>query len=161
MDIMWSPWRYKYLTESADKLEGCFLCEAAKSTSDEECHVVYRGQHCFVILNAYPYSNGHVMVVPYEHTDELQKLSTEAANELIDLCKRVEGALRRIYKPNGVNIGMNIGKAAGAGVAGHIHMHALPRWYADANFMSVIAETRVIPEDLEVTWKRFREAMAG
>ena len=109
-----------------------------------------------MILNTYPYSSGHTMIVPYEHVDELQKLSAPAAQEMIALTQKLESILRELYHPDGINLGMNVGKAAGAGVAGHIHMHVLPRWIADANFMSVIGETRVIPESLETTYKRLK-----
>jgi len=114
----------------------------------------WRGEHCFIILNTYPYTPGHVMVVPYAHLDELQKLPAPAANEMMALSQRMETVLRELYHPDGINLGMNIGKAAGAGIAGHIHMHVLPRWVADANFVSVIGETRILPETLDETWKR-------
>src|SRR5207302_9999125 len=117
-------------------------------------------KYCFVMLNAFPYTSGHAMVVPYDHVDELTKLSQPAAQEIMALTQRLEGILRELYRPDGVNLGMNIGKAAGAGVAGHIHMHVLPRWVADANFVSVIGETRVLPEALEVTWGRMKEVLA-
>lgn len=112
-----------------------------------------------MILNTYPYTNGHVMIVPYAHLDELQKLPTDAAQEMMALTQRMETVLRQLYRPDGINLGMNIGKAAGAGVAGHIHMHILPRWVADANFTSVIGETRVLPEALNVTWERIHGAL--
>jgi ATP adenylyltransferase len=121
--------------------------------------IVHRGRHCYVILNAYPYTPGHVMIVPYAHLDELQKLPAEGANEMMALCQQMESLLRELYHPDGINLGMNIGKAAGAGIAGHIHMHVLPRWVADANFLSVIGETRILPETLDVTWKRMKAAM--
>jgi ATP adenylyltransferase len=122
--------------------------------------VVHRGRHCFVVLNAFPYTSGHVMVVPYGHLDTLAQLPKAAAEELMALTQRMESVLRAVYRPEGVNIGMNIGKAAGAGVAGHIHMHVLPRWTADSNFMTTVAETRVLPEDLAVTWERLTKAFA-
>ncbi len=120
----------------------------ANREQDERNLVLHRGRHCFIIVNAFPYTSGHVMVVPYAHLDRLDLLPAEAATEMIDLAQRVESVLRELYHPDGINLGMNIGKAAGAGVAGHIHMHLLPRWVADANFMSVIGETRVLPEEL-------------
>lgn len=137
------------------------FCEAAKEKDDAKARIVYRGQHCFVILNTYPYTPGHVMIVPYEHLDELRKLPAAAAQEMMALSQKMETVLRNLYRPDGINLGMNIGKAAGAGIAGHIHMHVLPRWVADANFMSVVGETRVLPETLEVTWGRMREAMGS
>lgn len=159
MDYLWTPWRYAYVT-SGERSSGCVFCDAAKTGDDEKARIVYRGDYCFIILNTYPYTPGHVMVVPYAHLDELRKLPTEAAHEMIELSQRTETVLRELYHPDGVNLGMNIGKAAGAGIAGHIHMHVLPRWVADANFLSVVGETRVLPETLEETWKRMRRALA-
>ncbi|MFY9645201.1 MAG: HIT domain-containing protein [Terriglobales bacterium] len=159
MDYLWTPWRYAFVT-GAEQKPGCIFCNAPKE-SDERARIVHRGAHCYVILNAYPYTNGHVMVVPYAHLDELQKLPVDAAQEMMALTQKMETVLRSLYRPDGINLGMNIGKAAGAGVAGHIHMHVLPRWVADANFISVIGETRVLPETLEVTWERIRKAFGG
>jgi ATP adenylyltransferase len=158
MDHLWTPWRYAYVT-GADRAPDCIFCNAPKE-SDEQARIVHRGTHCYVILNIYPYTNGHVMVVPYAHLDELQKLPADATQEVMVLTQRMEAILRSLYRPDGINLGMNIGQAAGAGVAGHIHMHVLPRWIADANFVSVIGETRVMPEALEITWERIRKAFA-
>ena len=165
MDYLWTPWRYAYVS-TAGKPAACVFCEAAKLGSmdeahDEQARIVFRGQHCFIILNTYPYTAGHVMVVPYAHLDELSKLPADAATEMMALSQRVESVLHELYHPDGVNLGMNIGKAAGAGIAGHIHMHVLPRWVADANFMSVVGETRLLPETLEVTWGKMREKLAA
>jgi ATP adenylyltransferase len=158
MDYLWTPWRYAYVA-SAERSSGCVFCNAVNAGNDEVARIVYRGKNCFVILNTYPYTPGHVMIVPYAHLDELQKLPPGAANEMMALSQRMESVLRQLYTPDGVNLGMNIGKAAGAGIAGHIHMHVLPRWVADANFLSVVGETRVLPETLEETWKRMTEAL--
>jgi ATP adenylyltransferase len=160
MDYLWTPWRYAYVS-GTEKTTGCVFCNAVKEKDDANALIVYRGKNCFVILNAFPYTPGHVMIVPYAHLDELQKLSTDAAHEMIALSQRMEAVLRELYRPDGINLGMNIGKAAGAGIAGHIHMHVLPRWIADANFVSVVGETRILPETLEVTWERMRKAMQG
>lgn len=157
MDFLWTPWRYAYIT-GADKATGCVFCEAPKENDDRKTHIVHRDQHCYVILNAYPYTSGHVMVVPYAHLDELSKLPRAAADEMMALMQKVEGVLRAVYRPEGINMGLNIGKAAGAGVAGHVHMHALPRWTADSNFMTVVGETRVLPEALDTSWERLRQA---
>jgi ATP adenylyltransferase len=159
MDYLWTPWRYAYVS-TAEKASSCIFCDLPK-INDADALIVYRGQDCFVILNSFPYSPGHVMVVPFAHVDQLQSLPTETAHEMIDLTKKMEAVLRKLYSPDGINIGMNIGKAAGAGVAGHIHMHALPRWVADANFMSVVAETRVLPESLETTYRKIKTAWAA
>jgi ATP adenylyltransferase len=156
MDHLWTPWRYAYVA-AAELISGCVFCDALKQ-SDQQARIVHRGTHCFVILNTYPYTNGHLMVVPFQHIDQLDKLPAEAAQEMIFLTQKMETVLRKLYVPDGVNLGMNIGKAAGAGVAGHIHMHVLPRWVADANFLSVIGETRVLPETLDQTWERIRKA---
>ena len=155
MDFLFTPWRYAFVT-SAEKASGCLFCEVLRAGDDEKTFIVHRDKHCFVILNAYPYTSGHVMVVPYQHTDRLQTLSPEAAHEIMDLTRRMESILRDLYHPDGLNVGMNLGKAAGAGIAGHIHMHVLPRWVADASFMSVIGETRVLPEELPTTYQRIK-----
>lgn len=160
MDYLWTPWRYAYVS-AAEKATGCVFCDLVKQNDDEKALIVYRGERCFIILNRFPYTPGHVMIVPYAHLDELRKLTSEAASEMIALAQRMETVLRELYHPDGINLGMNIGKAAGAGIAGHIHMHVLPRWVADANFMSVVGETRVLPETLDVTWARIRKAMAA
>ena len=157
MDYLWTPWRYAYVSGS-NPIHQCIFCDAPKQ-SDQESRIAHRGLHCYVILNTYPYTNGHVMIVPYVHLDELQALALEAAQEMMALAQRMETVLRSLYHPDGINLGMNLGKAAGAGVAGHIHMHILPRWIADANFVSVIGETRILPENLDMTWKRIREAL--
>lgn len=158
MDYLWTPWRYAYVS-TAEKAVGCVFCHAVKAGDDAKVLIVYRGRHCFVILNAFPYTPGHVMIVPYEHLDELRKLPAEAASEMMALSQRMESVLRELYTPDGINLGMNIGKAAGAGIAGHIHMHVLPRWVADANFVSVVCETRILPETLQETWKRMTAAL--
>ena len=157
MDYLWTPWRYAYVTGAA-QTTGCIFCDAPSEGDDEKVRIVHRGQHCYIILNLFPYTPGHVMIVPYDHLDELHKLKPYAAHELVDLSQRMETVLRELYHPDGVNLGMNIGKAAGAGVEGHVHMHVLPRWVADANFVSVVGETRVLPETLEKTWKKIGEA---
>jgi ATP adenylyltransferase len=157
MDHLWTPWRYAYVT-SGGKTKECIFCELPKQ-DDEKAGIVFRGSKCFVILNSYPYTSGHIMIVPYEHVDELQKLETSAAREMMDLSQRMEGVLREVYRPDGINLGMNIGQAAGAGVAGHIHMHVLPRWSADTNFMTTVSETRILPESLDTTYQRLREVL--
>jgi ATP adenylyltransferase len=155
MDILWTPWRYTYI-KSADDAAGCIFCDKPKEKDDAQSLIVHRGKTCFVILNAYPYTSGHVMIVPFAHHDQFQKLDPAAANEMTALTQRAEGVLRELYRPEGINLGMNIGRAAGAGIAGHVHMHVLPRWTADANFMTVVGETRVLPEDLATTYKRMQ-----
>ena len=155
MDYIWTPWRYSYIT-SVDKQTGCVFCDLLSAGDDQKALIIYRGQFNFIILNAYPYTSGHAMIVPYEHVDRLNLLPEAAANEMMTLTRRLEQVLTEIYQPDGVNLGMNIGKAAGAGIAGHIHMHVLPRWVADANFMTVVGETRVIPEALDETYRKLK-----
>ena len=167
MDHLFTPWRYAYVS-TADRATSCIFCDFSQRASDpatqagfdERNFVVHRAEHCYLILNRYPYTCGHAMIVPYRHLDRLDLLPAESAQEMMSLAQRMESVLRQLYRPDGVNLGMNIGKAAGAGVAGHIHMHVLPRWIADANFMSVVGETRVLPESLEETARRMRQALA-
>jgi ATP adenylyltransferase len=130
----------------------------AQETAERAANIVFRGRSCFVCLNAYPYSTGHVLIVPYQHLDSLAALPAAAAGELIELAQRSETALREAYHPDGLNMGLNLGEAAGAGIADHLHLHALPRWSGDTNFMTVTAETRVLPEALDVTWSKLRAA---
>jgi ATP adenylyltransferase len=161
MDYIWTPWRYAYVT-TATKNEAvgqCIFCELVK-LPDREANIVLRASHCFIILNNFPYTSGHIMVVPFAHLDELQKLPADAATEMIALSQKMERVLRKLYSPDGINLGMNVGRAAGAGVAGHIHMHVLPRWVGDASFMTVAAETRVLPESLDVTYERIKKALS-
>lgn len=156
MDYLFTPWRYAYVS-GVNSPGDCVFCSLIQLNDDEKALIVHRAKHCFVILNSFPYTSGHVMVIPYQHLDQLQKLPLPAAEEMMALTHRLESVLRDLYHPDGLNLGMNIGKAAGAGVSGHIHMHVLPRWVADGNFMTTIGETRVLPEDLQTTYKRLRE----
>jgi ATP adenylyltransferase len=161
MDHLFSPWRYQYLKSAQAPPPGCVFCGIAASDDDEAGLVVYRGENNYIVLNRYPYTNGHAMVIPYEHVAKLEDAPVETLEEMMRLTQRLEGCLRRLYQPDGLNIGMNIGRAAGAGVAGHLHMHALPRWFADANFLTVISETRLVPEELAISWRRLRDALAA
>jgi ATP adenylyltransferase len=190
MDRLWTPWRYEYVSRTGssgrpgvpDELSawscsgapdtGCVFCNmiaavdyaiargASREDSERAAHILYRGPACFLCLNAFPYSTGHTLIVPYQHVDSLAALSPETADEVIRLAQQVETALRLVYRPAGLNFGLNLGEAAGAGIAAHIHMHGLPRWVGDTNFISVIADTRVLPEALDVTWDRVRAALA-
>jgi ATP adenylyltransferase len=164
MDYLWTPWRFQYVTKTGDGGE-CVFCAAAQSDRDEECLVVYRGQHNFVILNRFPYTTGHIMVVPHQHVATLEDLADETLVEMIRLSRDCERHLRTVYRPDGINLGINLGRSAGAGIAGHVHMHMLPRWTGDTNFMTVVGETRVLPEDLSETWQKlsraFRNPAAG
>lgn len=158
MDHLWSPWRYRYVSQSVPE-EECLFCRIAKSTDDKSNYVLFRGEHNYALLNRYPYSTGHLMIAPYAHVATLEESQPETLVEMMKLAQRAEAALRAIYHPGGVNVGINIGKAAGAGVAGHIHMHVLPRWVGDVNFMTAVGETRVLPEDLESSWEKLRPRM--
>jgi ATP adenylyltransferase len=158
MDYLWTPWRYRYVS-SAAKDEGCVLCAAPAANDDARTLIVLRAKFNYIILNRFPYTSGHVMVVPYEHQSTLSAYNADTLCEMMMLACRVQGALETLYHPDGFNLGMNIGRAAGAGIAGHIHLHVLPRWFGDTNFMTTTAETRVEPEELEVTYTRLRKAL--
>lgn len=183
MDHLFTPWRYAYITatDSAPRPGvpaslaawpgdlHCVFCNLIASIdyaiangtpaaeAEQAGGLILRGKHCFICLNAYPYTSGHVMVMPYAHTASLASLPAEAAQELMSLAQQSERVMQEIYKPHGFNFGFNLGRAAGAGVAGHLHMHALPRWEGDTNFMTTVGESRILPETLDVTWKRMRE----
>ncbi len=162
MDYLWSPWRYRYVSSpvvGGVRGDECLFCAKAASTDDRGNYVVLRAEHNFVLLNLYPYTSGHLMIAPYQHVATLVDAEPAALEEMMRLAARVEKAMRGIYKPDGLNIGMNLGQAAGAGVAGHIHMHILPRWSGDASFITTIGETRVLPEALETTYDRLRQAL--
>lgn len=188
VDHLWTPWRYAYVTQE-DTREAragvpaalaawpgdyhCVFCNLvaaadyaiahgmAAEEAERAANIVMRGQSCYICLNAYPYTSGHVMIVPFAHEGSLAALAAETAQEMMALAQRTARALERAYSPDGTNLGLNLGKAAGAGVAGHLHMHVLPRWFGDTNFMTVTAETRVLPEMLEQSWRRLRTAFAG
>jgi ATP adenylyltransferase len=146
MDVLWAPWREKYVTSGA-KEPGCVLCRAIEGARGLDSLVVHVGAHDFVVMNRYPYNAGHIMIAPRRHVATLQDASAEELTEMMSLARRAEEAFREVYKPDGMNIGMNLGRPAGAGVADHIHLHAVPRWTGDTNFMGVVGGVRVIPED--------------
>lgn len=184
MDFLWTPWRYAYVTESERKKRqgipdelsawpgdlGCVFCNMiaatdyaiehgmAREDAERAAGIVLRATGNYVCLNRYPYTSGHIMVVPYEHQSSLAALPGEAAREMMDLAQQAERALASVYQPDGFNLGMNLGKSAGAGVAGHLHLHALPRWTGDTSFLTTLGETRILPEDLATTWERMRRA---
>jgi len=159
MDRLWTPWRYTYVSKGEGS-HGCIFCEKASSSNDEENLVVHRGERNFILLNIYPYNNGHLLIAPYEHVSTLEELSEEAAIEMMRLARITEGHMRRVYQPKGINIGLNIGECAGAGVAAHVHLHILPRWPGDVSFMTSVGETRVVPEELRTTWEKMRDAFS-
>jgi ATP adenylyltransferase len=161
MDYLWTPWRFQYIEQAIQGHQPeCIFCDAAARKDDEETLVVFRGKDVFAILNRFPYTSGHTMVVPYYHVAELGACKPEALDEMMALARRIEAAFRANYKPDGMNLGMNLGKAAGAGIAGHLHLHALPRWFGDTNFMTVVGETRLHPEELKTTYERMKKALA-
>jgi len=161
MKTLWSPWRYEYIASGGapnSKLRGCVFCSIqADPARDEANFVLHRASASFVVLNIYPYISGHLLIVPNEHVADLDAATKETTDELMDLAKRSQTALRAVYQPEGFNLGMNLGKSAGAGIADHIHIHMLPRWAGDTNFMSTVGDTRVIPEDLATTYRKLKE----
>ena len=159
MEILWSPWRHEYISSAGSKSLGlaCIFCTAGKDPSDDERSlIIHRGHENFVILNRYPYISGHLMIAPYAHIGNLSNAPKSTTDEMMDLVKSCEQILREAYHPGGFNVGMNLGHVAGAGVADHVHMHILPRWGGDTNFMSTVADTRVLPEDLSTTYQKLR-----
>ena len=159
MDVLWSPWRYDYITGSGPaRSSGCVFCEILNgSASDEEKFILKRAEFNFVILNIYPYATGHLLIVPYAHIAKLNEIDKPTSDELMDITKSSQRALGEVYQPEGFNLGMNLGKSAGAGVAEHLHMHVLPRWPGDVNFMTSVAQTRTIPENLRTTYDKLRD----
>ncbi|MGC9469626.1 MAG: HIT family protein [Anaerolineae bacterium] len=152
---MWAPWRMPYLRGECREVEGCIFCKK-RDADDAEEHILFRGLHCFVMLNRYPYSNGHLMVVPYAHVSSLVALDDEVLLEMLQLVRVSQRILMETQGPTGFNVGVNEGSAAGAGIEEHIHMHVVPRWEGDANYMTVIGETRVIPQMLDDTYALLR-----
>jgi ATP adenylyltransferase len=187
MDRLWTPWRYAYVTGEDDAMpkpgvpqalaawpgdHHCIFCNmlaavdyavehgTAREDAEAAVYILERGETCFLVLNAFPYNAGHLMAVPYRHESSLSALPLDVAEEMMRLARRAERVLRAIYKPDGLNMGLNLGESAGAGVAHHLHLHAVPRWSGDTNFMTVLGETRVLPETLQQSWQRLREALA-
>jgi ATP adenylyltransferase len=157
MKHLWSPWRLEYLI--APEAEGCIFCQTIKADADRENLVLYRGEHAFLMLNRYPYNNGHFMVLPYAHVPSLENLDAPTLMEMMLLLNRGLAALRRTMDPDGFNIGANLGQAAGAGIEEHIHIHAVPRWTGDTNFMPVIGEMRVVPQTWLQTYDDLKAAL--
>ncbi len=160
METLFTPWRSSYLTGGRRK-SGCIFCRARDAAADASHLVVHRGRLNFLILNRYPYNNGHLMIVPNDHFPSLTGGSPAQRLEMMQLAARTESVLRRIYRMDGLNLGMNVGTSAGAGVVGHLHLHVVPRWQGDTNFMTVVGETRVTPETLEDSYRRIREGFSG
>jgi len=164
MDYLWSPWRYAYVSGAAHR-DVCIFCEMGSDPArDRERLVVHRGNFNLIVLNRFPYTSGHVMIAPYKHVAALADLDLETLAEMMALARTLETVLRNAYRPDGYNIGMNLGRAAGAGIADHLHFHVLPRWIGDVNFMTAVGDTRVLPEDLNTSYEKlagfFRQAGA-
>ncbi len=152
MQTLWAPWRMEYIAGS--KSSDCILCEKPKEGKDKENVILFRGKAAFIIMNIYPYNSGHLMIAPYRHVDTLIHLTKEEVTELMTLAQKSERVLKEALKAEGFNLGINLGKAAGAGIEGHIHLHMVPRWNGDTNFMPILGETKVIPEHLNSTYTR-------
>jgi ATP adenylyltransferase len=159
MNHLWSPWRMEYI-ENSNKVDGCVFCVLQEMQDGTGNLIAYRGRCAFVILNRYPYTSGHLMVVPYEHKSNIEELDAVTRAEMMELTTRCMAVLRKSYNPQGFNMGANIGEAAGAGVKDHVHIHIVPRWAGDTNFMSTVGEARVLPESLETTFYRVKQAFA-
>ncbi len=159
MEHLWSPWRLEYLT--APKADGCIFCRAAESDDDRQNLVLLRGERAFLILNRFPYNNGHFMVVPFAHVPSLEALDAATLTEMMLLLNRGLAALRTAMRPDGFNVGANLGRVAGAGVEDHVHIHAVPRWAGDTNFMPIVGDTRVVPETWTQTYDNLKAALEG
>lgn len=157
MKHIWSPWRMKYIRDHTEP-KGCIFCQGVKMEDGVENLIVARCEHCFVMLNRYPYTSGHVMVVPYAHVGSLEKLDTDTLSEVMETIKQSIAVIDKVYEPEGYNIGANLGDIAGAGITDHVHFHVVPRWGGDTNFMTATADARVLPEDLGETHRRLQEA---
>lgn len=157
-DHLYAPWRMEYIAKAGAPKSGCIFCDKPREDRDADNFIVHRDERCFLIMNVFPYNTGHLMVVPYQHTGDFTELAPDTAADLMRLTKIAIAAMQRAMCPDGFNIGMNIGRVAGAGIAEHLHMHIVPRWTGDANFISVIGHTRVLPEAMEKTWERLVDA---
>ncbi len=159
MEKLFSPWRSKYISSFSNepKSSGCVLCEAYESKDDEASLVVYRGTNAFVLMNRFPYNSGHLMILPIRHTSDFQSLTEGEMSETLELLRASERALAKLSRPQGFNIGMNIGRVSGAGIDDHLHWHIVPRWNGDTNFMPTLAEVKVVSEDMDEQWKKLRE----
>ncbi len=156
---MWAPWRMEYIL--SDKSRGCFMCQAAAAENDRESLVVARKEKVFALLNKYPYNNGHILIAPYRHEGKLEKLTEEELREMTELLVDLKVKLDCIMDPHGYNAGLNLGKASGAGVEDHLHMHLVPRWENDTNFMPVLGETKIIPQHLDELWQQITKEQQG
>jgi ATP adenylyltransferase len=159
MERLWTPWRMQYISNAAEPPSGCLFCELPKQTNDADNLLLRRGERCFSLLNLYPYNSGHAMVAPYQHSADFEGLAPEIAADVFAEAQRLVAALRTEYHPHGFNLGLNLGQAAGAGIPDHLHLHVVPRWSGDANFMPLLADTKVLPESLQQTYARLRRVL--
>ena len=157
MKRLWAPWRMEYILQSRET--GCFLCDIIQGSEDDKNLVLRRGESCALLMNRYPYNNGHLMVVPYRHVDSLEAMNDTERSEMLSMASGACGALKQAIHPDGFNLGINLGTTAGAGLKDHIHLHIVPRWEGDTNFMAVMAEVKVIPQSLEALWRQLRDVM--
>ena len=158
MERLWAPWRLQYVAK--ERAEGCIFCQKPLAGDDRSAHIVHRGVLAYVMLNTFPYNNGHIMVAPFAHIADLEALPAETLHEMMDLAQLATRALKSSFNPDGLNLGFNLGAAAGAGIKDHLHLHLVPRWLGDTNFMPVIGDVRVIPESLDQTYDKLIEAFA-
>ena len=158
MRKLWAPWRMDYITREKDK--NCIFCRAWQEKRDETNYVVFRGKNCLTMLNIFPYNNGHLMIAPYRHLSEIENLRNEEIQELMTTSQLMVKLLKKVMKPNGFNIGINLGRAGGAGIVDHLHLHIVPRWEGDTNYMPVISETKVISQALKQTYRQFKEELS-
>jgi ATP adenylyltransferase len=157
MEYLWAPWRMPYIEDDSESME-CIFCQLLEGPDGPGNLILHRAEHAFVILNRFPYTNGHTMIVPYEHEASLDPLPPATLTEMMELTRQAIAHLRQVYQPEGFNVGLNLGKVAGAGITDHIHIHIVPRWGGDTNFMATTAKTRVVPEALEVTFERLKNS---
>jgi ATP adenylyltransferase len=159
METLWAPWRMAYIAPQTPPSNECIFCAKPAENRDEENHILYRGEYCFMMLNLYPYNNGHLMVAPYEHVNSISHLDAAALADLMTEVQLALSALRLAMSPDGFNMGINEGKIAGAGFAEHMHLHVVPRWNGDTNFMPVIADVKVMPEHLDNVYRQLKQAI--
>jgi ATP adenylyltransferase len=159
MENLWAPWRMAFIEPKTPSPSGCIFCMQPIEHEDEKYHILHRGEHCFMMLNLYPYNNGHLMIAPYGHVGALDQLSAETLADMMAQAQLAMQAMRQAMRPDGFNMGMNQGKVAGAGFADHIHFHIVPRWNGDTNFMPVIADIKVMPEHLDIVYQKLLQAL--
>ncbi len=157
MKRLWAPWRIEYIL--GEKESKCIFCEKPKQEKDEDNYILLRGKRCLVMLNAYPYNNGHLMIAPYRHIDSVEDLEGDEARDMMEILSRMITLLKKVLRPGGFNVGMNLGSVAGAGIVGHLHLHVVPRWKGDTNFMPLISNTKIISESLRKTYQKLKDNM--